>query len=146
MSACSNFRGYCCQFDRANREWHKGESGEATTTFHAHGAARCLPDTRCIPQQAKSRCYPFRAILFGRCYRRGASLRAELKVTHLRCDGAQCAVSCGFLRRSSVFCENLRFSPVSCALQMLEFPGEGVNLRKSAVFCENLRFGLSLSL
>ena len=31
------------------------------------------------------------------------------------------------------------------ALQMLEFPGEGVNPRKSAVFCEDLRFGLSLS-
>ena len=34
---------------------------------------------------------------------------------------------------------------VSCALQMLEFLGEGVNLRKSAVFCENLCFRLSLS-
>ena len=34
----------------------------------------------------------------------------------------------------------------ACALQMLEFPGEGVNLRKSPVFCKNLRFGLSLSL
>ena len=34
---------------------------------------------------------------------------------------------------------------VSCALQMLESPGEGVNLRKSAVFCENLRLGPSLS-
>ena len=39
---------------------------------------------------------------------------------------------CGFLQRSSVFCENLRFSAVSCALQMLELPGERVNLRKSA--------------
>ena len=51
-----------------------------------------------------------------------------------------------FLRKYSVFCENLRFSAVSCALQMLEFPPEGVDLRKSAVLCENLRFGLSLSL
>ena len=31
----------------------------------------------------------------------------------------------------------------SCALQMLEFPGKGVNLRKFAVSCGNLRFGLS---
>ena len=37
------------------------------------------------------------------------------------------------LRKSAVSCENLRFSVVSCALQRLEFPGEGVNLRKSAV-------------
>ena len=44
------------------------------------------------------------------------------------------AVSCGFLRKSSVFCENLWFSAVSCALQMLAFPGEGVNLWKSVVF------------
>ena len=54
------------------------------------------------------------------------------------------AVFCENLK-NSVFCENLWFSAVSCALQMLEFPGEGVNLRKSAVFCENLRFGFSLS-
>ena len=40
---------------------------------------------------------------------------------------------------SLVFCENLQFSAVSRALQMLGFPGEGVNLR-------NLRFALSLSL
>ena len=52
--------------------------------------------------------------------------------------------SCGFLRKSSVFCENLRFSAAPCALHMLEIPGEGVNLRKSAVFSENLRFRLSL--
>ena len=54
---------------------------------------------------------------------------------------------CGFLRfAAKIFgLLNLRFSAVSCALQMLEFPGEGVNLRKSAVFCENLLFGLSLS-
>ena len=44
------------------------------------------------------------------------------------------------LRFSAVSCENLRFSAVYCALQMLEFPGEGVNLQKAAVFCENLRF------
>ena len=56
------------------------------------------------------------------------------------------------LRFPAVCCENLRssanicgFSTVSCALQMLEFPGEGVNLRKAAVFCESLRFGLSRS-
>ena len=49
------------------------------------------------------------------------------------------------LRFPAVFCENLRFSAKTCALQMLEFPGEGVNLRKSAVFCENLRFARSLS-
>ena len=29
---------------------------------------------------------------------------------------------------SPVFCENLQFSAVSCTLQMLEFPGEGVTL------------------
>ena len=29
------------------------------------------------------------------------------------------------LQFPAVFCENLRFSAVSCALQMLEFPGEG---------------------
>ena len=50
------------------------------------------------------------------------------------------------LRFPAVFCENLRFSAVSCALRMLEFPGEGVNLQKSAVFFENLRFGLSVTL
>ena len=56
------------------------------------------------------------------------------------------------LRFPAVFCENLWFSAKicgflrkSCALQMLEFPGEGANLQKSAVLCENLRFGLSLS-
>ena len=56
------------------------------------------------------------------------------------------------LRFPVVFCENLRlpakdlrFSAVSRGLQMLEFPGEGVNLLESAVFCVNLRFGLSLS-
>ena len=52
---------------------------------------------------------------------------------------------CGFLRfPAGIFGflrENLWFSVVSCALQTLEFPGEGVNLRKSAVFCENLRLG-----
>ena len=68
-----------------------------------------------------------------------------LGVQGLKGDGAQPAVSCSFLRKSSVFCEDLRFPAVSRALQMLEFPGEGVNLRKSAVFCENLRFKLSLS-
>ena len=56
------------------------------------------------------------------------------------------------LRFPAVFCENLRFPAriccflrESCALQILEFSGEGVNRRKSAVFCENLHFGLSLS-
>ena len=48
------------------------------------------------------------------------------------------------LQKSSVFCKNLWFSAVSCALEMLEFPGERKNLSKSAVFCENLRFGLAL--
>ena len=52
---------------------------------------------------------------------------------------------CGFLRSSAKIFGFLRKSAVSCALQMLEFPGEGMNLRKSAVFCENLRFGRSLS-
>ena len=37
--------------------------------------------------------------------------------------------------RSSVFCENLRFSAVSCALQ--EFPGEGW-------ICKNLRFSAKI--
>ena len=55
------------------------------------------------------------------------------------------AVSCDFLRKSAVFCENLWFSVVSCALHMLKISGETVNLRKSAAFCENLRFGFSLS-
>ena len=50
-------------------------------------------------------------------------------------------VSCENLGCSAKMCGFLRFR----ALQMLEFPGEGVNLRKSAVFFENLRFGLSLS-
>ena len=54
--------------------------------------------------------------------------RAELKVTDLRWRSP----ICGFLRKSAVSSENLRFSAVSCALQMLEFPGEGVNQRKSA--------------
>ena len=54
----------------------------------------------------------------------------------------------------AVFCEdlrfsvkNLQFSAVSCALYMLEFPGEGANLRKSVAFCENLCFrALSVTL
>ena len=33
-------------------------------------------------------------------------------------DGAQSGPICGFLRRSAVFCESLRFSAVSCALQI----------------------------
>ena len=42
----------------------------------------------------------------------------------------------------------VRIHGLADALQgeMLEFPGEGVNLRTSAVFCDNLRFGLSLHL
>ena len=64
--------------------------------------------------------------------------RAELKVTHLRWQSPICEN----LRFPAKICGFLRFS---CALQMLEFPGEGVTLRKSAVFCENLRFGRSLS-
>ena len=46
------------------------------------------------------------------------------------------------LRFPAVFCENLWFSAKILRNQMLEFPGEGMNLRKSVVFCENLRFGL----
>ena len=50
------------------------------------------------------------------------------------------------LRRSSVFWENLWFSAVSCALQMLEFPEGGVNLRKSEVFCKKYAlWALSMS-
>ena len=59
--------------------------------------------------------------------------KPEFRVTDLRWRSP----ICGFLRfsaKTSVFCEDLRFSAVSCALQMQEFPGEGVNLRKSAVF------------
>ena len=67
--------------------------------------------------------------------------RAELKVTDLRWRSP----NCGFLRFSAKIFGFLRKSAVSCALQVLEFPGEGVNLRKSAIFCESLRFGLSLS-
>ena len=66
---------------------------------------------------------------------------AELKADAPKVTGAQ---SCGFLRFSAITFDFLRKSAVSCALQMLEFPGEGVKLRKSAVFCDNLRFGLSL--
>ena len=52
----------------------------------------------------------------------------------------------GNLRFPAVFCENLRFSAVSCALQMLAWISRRRgNLRNSAVFCENLRLGLSLS-
>ena len=51
------------------------------------------------------------------------------------------------LQCHAVFCGNLLFSAVSCALQMLEFPGEGVNLRKSAVFCDQSAFwALSVTL
>ena len=64
--------------------------------------------------------------------------RAELKVTDLKVTEPN-------LRFPAFFCENLRLSALSCALQMLHFPGEGANLPKSAVFCKNLRFGLSLS-
>ena len=48
----------------------------------------------------------------------------------------------------SGFCEDQWFSAVSCALRMLQFPGEpgeGVNRQKSAIFCENLHFGPGLS-
>ena len=77
--------------------------------------------------------------------RKMSKVGAELQVTHLRWR----TPICGFLQFSEKvfgFLRNLRFSAVSCALQMLEFPREGVNLRKSAVFCENLRFGLSVTL
>ena len=51
------------------------------------------------------------------------------------------------LRLPAVFCENLRFSAVSCALQMLEFPGEGVNLRKICGFLRKSAFwALSVTL
>ena len=74
------------------------------------------------------------------CNKIGAEINDGPKVT---------SPICGFyvfFRKFSVFCENLQFSAVSWAFQMLEFPEEGVNPRKSAVFCENPRFGLSLSL
>ena len=51
-----------------------------------------------------------------------SNFRAELNVTDLRWKSA-----------------------VSCALQMLKFPGERANLRKSAAFCENLHFGFFMS-
>ena len=53
--------------------------------------------------------------------------RAELKVTDQRWRSP----TCGFLQFSSKIFGFLRKSAVSCALQMLEFPGEGI--------CENLR-------
>ena len=53
-------------------------------------------------------------------------------------------VSCGFLGKSAFSAEICVFSAVSCALQMLESPGEGANLR-NGFLRENLRFGLSLS-
>ena len=59
-------------------------------------------------------------------------LRPRLRGTNLR-DKRQSAVFCGFLRRSAVSCENLRF-PNAC------FPGKGENQRKSARICENLRW------
>ena len=74
-----------------------------------------------------------------RCTISSWQYRAELKVTDLRWQSP----ICGFLRFSAKIWS---FSAVSCALQILEFPGEGWNLRKSAAFFENLRFGLSLSL
>ena len=49
-------------------------------------------------------------------------------------DGAQSAV---FLRFSAKI---FGFSAVSCALQMLEFPGEGVNLRKISGFLRKSSF------
>ena len=64
-------------------------------------------------------------------------IRAVLRVTDLRCRPQSAKVS--------VFCEHLWFSAVACALHMIEFPGQGVNLRISAIFCENLRFGPGLS-
>ena len=42
------------------------------------------------------------------------------------------------LQFPAVSCENLRFSAVSYALQMLEFPGERVNLQKSVFFCARI--------
>ena len=44
----------------------------------------------------------------------------------------------GFLRKSSVFCESLRFSAVPCAIHMPQFPGDGVNI------CENWRFSAKI--
>ena len=66
----------------------------------------------------------------------GRAKREASKVTepNLRFPAVSAKIF-GFLRKPAVF----------CALQMLECPGEGVNLRKSVVFCENLSFGLSLS-
>ena len=42
------------------------------------------------------------------------------------------------LRFPAVFCDNLQFSEVFCVLQMLEFPGKGVNLRKSAFWARSV--------
>ena len=53
---------------------------------------------------------------------------AALEGTELRRETS----ICGFLRKSSVFCGSLR------PLQMLELPGEEVNLRKSAAVCSFL--------
>ena len=90
--------------------------------------------------------------------------RAELKVTDLRWRRSRI---CGFLRKSAVFCENLRFpassncwnfrrrgvsfenlrsflrenlpvSAVSCVLQLLEFQEKGCFLRNSSVFCARI--------
>ena len=62
-----------------------------------------------------------------------SEFRAELKVMDLR----WWSPICSFLQNSSVFCENLRFSAVSCSLQMLDFSGEEWT-------CENQRFSAKI--
>ena len=58
--------------------------------------------------------------------------RAELEVTDLSSNVTEPNLQFLAVLKSSVFCENLLFSAVSCGLKMLEFPREGANLRKSA--------------
>ena len=51
---------------------------------------------------------------------------------------ADSTVSCGFLRKSAMFCESLLFP---CASQILCFLGKGKNLQQSARIYENLQLG-----
>ena len=65
----------------------------------------------------------------------------NLRFPAVSCENLQFSVKiCGFLQFPAKIFGFLRESAVSCDLQMLGFPGEGVNLPKSAVFLRTSAF------
>ena len=77
-----------------------------------------------------------RALRSHRCPHHNAC-RAELKVTHLRWR-------CGFLRKSAVFCENLRFSVKICGFLRFPAPSKCWNFQEKGWICENMRFSAKI--